>query len=479
MIPRGGTRWSQTDDAALDKALRECDTVEDAAARLTRELGREITRHMIRRRCIIRGLGLPVDIMGRPARVVDRRHSEKSPIADIPVHVDLSELAPKPRFGVVPSTGGGVPFEGANVSDLDYEEEHDTDAGVAPAPMNDRYPVQLTPREETQQELRERRHKEQIRDLEADKKRLLQELHDREEQLGIFDEIRRQPILPPMFIPREGRGEGKRRQGTPCIVLSDWHVEEPVRPESVNGLNEYNLDIADACIDKCADAFEWLGKDPRYECREAIIALLGDMLSGWIHDELKEANFLSPVQAIMWLQERIERMLRKILAITNYERILVVCCDGNHGRLSHKIRVSTRTANSIEWLLYKSLASRFKDEKRLVFQIAEGEWSFVDIYKHTIGFTHGDSFRYLGGVGGLLIPVRRGVNEVRKYRPLDLTIMGHFHQRLDIGDIIVNGSMIGINPYAMHIHAAPEPRQQTWFMLDSERWRAVSAPVWL
>lgn len=329
---------------------------------------------------------------------------------------------------------------------------------------------------DTAADLRELRFKEQISDLEAAKKRLTAELRDLQEQLGVVGALKDQPSG--MFVAKKGIGEGKRRQGTPVIMLSDWHVEEPVDLEKVNGLNEYNLDIADSCIKKCAEAFEWFATDKRYDCREAIVWLGGDLFSGWIHQELSESNFLSPVQAVEWLQSRIENMLRQMLATTKFERILVVCNDGNHGRLSHKTRVATRTANSLEWLLYKTLAMRMSGEKRLVWQIAEGEWNYVEVFSTSMATTHGDSFRYAGGVGGLLIPLRRGFNEVKKYRKADLMICGHFHQRTDTGEIVVNGSLIGISNYSLHIHAAPEPRQQSWFMIDSVKGKCISAPVW-
>ena len=327
-------------------------------------------------------------------------------------------------------------------------------------------------------ELSEHRLKEKVSALESAKKRLLGEIQDRDRRIDTLTALRSAPDVRP-FTAKEGRGEGARRQGIPCLVLSDWHVEEPVNPVSVNGLNEYNLDIASACIEKLSDAFEWLTTDKRWDMREAVVWLGGDLYSGYIHEELMENNFLSPVQAVLWLQERLEAMLRKIAATTKFQRILVVCNDGNHGRNTHKIRVATRTANSLEWLLYKSLAARLRDEKRLEFQIAEGEYNYVDMFSTTVAFTHGDSFSYGGGVGGLLIPVRRGFNEIRKYRKADALVLGHFHQRLDAGDILVNGSMIGINPYAMRIHASPEPRQQSFFIVDSTRGKCVSAPVWL
>jgi hypothetical protein len=309
------------------------------------------------------------------------------------------------------------------------------------------------------------------------KKKLLDQLGERDQQIAALTHLgSTQPS--PIVAPR-GRGEGKRRLATPVLLLSDWHVEEPVDPKLVNGLNEYNLSIAEKCIDKCADAFEWLSRDSRFEMREAVVWLGGDLYSGYIHAELQESNFLSPVQACVWLQERIEKMLRRILAETSFTRIIVPCNDGNHGRLTQKIRVSTRTANSLEWLLYKNLAARFAEEPRIQFQIADGEFNYLDIFDHTIAFFHGDSVRYQGGVGGLLIPMKKALNELRKYRAVSSFAFGHFHQRIDLPDISGNGSMIGINPYSMHIKASPEPRQQSFFLVDSERGKCQSTPVWL
>ncbi len=330
----------------------------------------------------------------------------------------------------------------------------------------------------TAADLASHRLRSRVADLENAKKRLLADLADREEQIAILSDLRAANPLRPV-AERHVVG-AMQRQGVPVMMCSDWHVEEPVDPKTVNGLNEYSLDIADACIDRMADAYEWMLRDARYDCRTGIVWLGGDLLSGFIHEELQESNFLSPVQATLWLQERIEKMLRKIAATCpNLERIIVPATDGNHGRLTHKIRVSTRTANSLEWLLYQTLAARLADDPRFEFQIAEGEWTFVDVFDQTLAFTHGDSFRYGGGVGGISIPLRRGINEMRKYRKIDHVCLGHFHQRSDFGDISVNGSMIGLSPYSMHLHASPERRQQSWFLVDSRKGKALSAPVWL
>lgn len=326
-------------------------------------------------------------------------------------------------------------------------------------------------------ELQAHRRKDEVADLQAAKQMLLKDLDAKEKQLGVLKVLSAAKPMAPVTTPK--KVGGKQRNGVPVMLCSDWHVEEPVDPKKVNGLNEYNLDIADKCIDRMADAYEWMLRDPRYDCRTGIVWLGGDLYSGYIHEELQEANSLSPVEAVIWLQTRVEKMLRKIAATTKLERILVPCNDGNHGRLTHKTRVATRTANSLEYLLYQSLAARMSDDPRFEFQIAEGEWTYVDVYNQTLAFTHGDTFRYQGGVGGISIPLRRGINEMRKYKDVSYVSLGHFHQRCDFGDINVNGSLIGVNTYSMHIHAPPEPRQQSWFLIDQTRGKCMSAPIWV
>jgi hypothetical protein len=337
--------------------------------------------------------------------------------------------------------------------------------------------VDLSEEDSIKVERRVRQLEQENASLLAAKKRMLDQLGERDAQIEALTRLG--STQPTPIVARKGRGEGKRRLATPVLLLSDWHVEEPVDPAKVNGLNEYNLDIAEKCIDKCADAFEWLVRDPRFDMREAVIWLGGDLYSGYIHAELQESNFLSPVKACLWLQERVEKMLRRILAETNFERIVVPCNDGNHGRLTQKMRISTRTANSLEWFLYKTLANKFADEPRIQFQIADGEYNFLDVFDHTIGFFHGDSVRYQGGVGGLLIPMRKALNEIRKYRKVDSFAAGHFHSYLPLPEVTVNGSMIGLGPYSMSIKAAPEPRQQAFFLIDSVKGKCMSAPVWL
>lgn len=329
---------------------------------------------------------------------------------------------------------------------------------------------------ETASELAEHRAKNQLSELEKKNKRLLADLAAKDDELKNYKLVSR----PPRPLTAQPRLTSKTRAGVPVMLCSDWHVEEPVDPAKVNGENEYNLEIAKACIGKLSDAFASMIQDsPRFECREGVIWLGGDLMSGYIHSELMESNLLSPQQAQSFLTDEIEEMLRKILALTNLDRIVLPCNSGNHGRATDKQRVSTREANSLEQVVYQNLARLFRNEPRLEFVIAEGEWVEIDVMGFKMAFTHGDSFSYGGGIGGVGIPIRRGINRQFSGRKIHQYCMGHFHTRQDLGDVQLNGSMIGYSPYSQRIHAAPEPRQQSWFMIDSERGKCLSAPLWL
>lgn len=337
--------------------------------------------------------------------------------------------------------------------------------------------VEYEPRS-VKEDVAELRMKEKLVALEARNKTLLSELALKDDELAAYKSVVREGRA---LVATPKKVGGKQRIGVPLMMCSDWHVEEHVDPRKVNGLNQYTLEIADRCIAKLAEAFASMIHDaPRFDCRTAVIALMGDLISGTIHDELLESNFLSPQRAMVWLLDRLEKMLRTVLALCpNLDRIIVTCNSGNHGRATHKQRVSTREDNSLEMVVYQSLARIFREEKRLEFVFADGEWIELDVMGYRIAITHGDSFNYGGGIAGMMVPIRRGITRQFAGRDFHQYLMGHFHKRTDDGDVQINGSLIGYSPYSQRIHAKPEPRQQTFFIIDSERGKSITAPIWL
>ena len=149
--------------------------------------------------------------------------------------------------------------------------------------------------------------------------------------------------------------------------------------------------------------------------------------------------------------------------------------------MTKKVHISTEGGNSLEKYMYRNLAEYFSNEPRVKFLISDGGISYMKVFDKTIRFMHGHSFRFNGGVGGLTIPVRKGIAQLNKAKWADLTILGHFHQMVVMEDFIVNGSLIGWNAYAEFIKADFEPPRQVFFILHKHGGgtKTLISPIWL
>lgn len=337
----------------------------------------------------------------------------------------------------------------------------------------------VAPKPEVLNPVEEHRLKVKNRDLVQRVKSLSEQLSRASEYADILREAREQAEAVEPITPRE-RTSGIL-EGMCQVMASDWHVESEVRPEQVGGRNRFNLQIAEDRIRRFFEAIRW-GLDfnrGAFKVRDLVLALLGDMITGHLHEDNVENNLLSPTEAIAFCFSHISAGIEFLLGDPELERIVVPCCDGNHGRLTKKMRSATRTEQSIEILLYKMLADRFKGEPRVNFMIATSSQLYYPVYGRTIRYTHLDTVKYGGGVGGITIPIRKAIDRWNSTRKAELTCGGHFHQYTSLDDLIVNGSLIGLDSYAMDIGARYEPPSQAMTMFDPKRWKSVSMPLWV
>jgi len=119
----------------------------------------------------------------------------------------------------------------------------------------------------------------------------------------------------------------------------------------------------------------------------------------------------------------------------------------------------------------------FIDNPRVQFIITEGAHTYIDIFDFRVRLLHGHDMRYAGGVGGITIPVNKALAQWDKVKRADLTCFGHFHQRLDGGNFLCNGSLIGYNAFALSIKASAERPQQQFALIDKERGKTIVAPI--
>lgn len=286
-----------------------------------------------------------------------------------------------------------------------------------------------------------------------------------------------------IIVPKVPSGTS---ESVAVMVASDWHVEESVDPATVNYKNEFSLEIADARILKYFQGSFRLFDILRAHSaiKTVVVALLGDFITNTIHEDFQESNNLLPAEAIYWAECRLVSGLRFLLENSPHDtEFLVVCHSGNHGRMTKKQRGTTEAGNSLEHYMYYHIRDFFKGEPRMRFQIAEGYHSFVRLFdeRYTIRFHHGHAINYNGGVGGITIPVNKAIAQWNQAdKDVDLDVFGHFHQYLDAGNFVSNGSLIGRNDFAIRIKAGYEPPQQAFFTV-AKKWlsKTMTTPIFL
>ena len=327
--------------------------------------------------------------------------------------------------------------------------------------------------------------REALKDEKRNKDELVARLAKAEERLEQALAIK-DPSSPPKLKTKKVKGT---RTATPVLMASDWHVEEPVLPAQVNGRNSYDLDEAKRRSQNFWDGAAWLTKWMRnpldgaapFSARKMLLWLGGDMITSYLHDENEETNLLSPLQAVIFAQGLIMQGINHLLSECELEQLVVVCNWGNHGRMHKRKRYKSAAKNNLEWLMYHTIAQVYENDDRVIFQIAAGAHEYACVEGHWIRFVHGDDWNYQGGVGGLSVPLLRGVQrlDAGSPYPVELTVLGHFHQLRDYGAAVVNGSLIGYNEYALSKSFPYEPPQQGFFLVDEKRGKCMSTPLWV
>jgi len=269
----------------------------------------------------------------------------------------------------------------------------------------------------------------------------------------------------------------KRTRGNATVILglSDWHCEELVRTETVNGLNAFDLSVCDRRIRELAERFTALLNHQRQLVRidRVVVWLGGDFLTGHIHEDCVELAQLAPLAATRWAGERLRGLVDMVAA--DAREVIVVTNSGNHGRVGDP-RVGTELDHSFEQNLYLTMAGAEKN-KNVRWQVGEGYLNNLDLDGFRVRFHHGHAVKYGGGVGGITIPMNKAVAAWDRISPADLTVCGHYHQWswLRSARFVTNGSLIGHNAYAIRIKAAYEPPCQSFIVVDHKRREVVEA----
>jgi hypothetical protein len=310
-------------------------------------------------------------------------------------------------------------------------------------------------------------------------KQAVSEINALESQLGValnLKEEKRRLEIP--YKKTNGKG-----QSIVIAALSDWHIEETVEAETVNQRNSYDLTIAKKRAFRTFEKIVYLTNMTRSitNVKTCVLAVLGDLISGYIHEELQESNSCSPTEALLEVSKIFQAGVDYLIKHGGFEHIQIVAKLGNHSRTSPRIKFSTSYKNNFEWLLFhflkQVLEERYKGKVSVV--VDNAYHTYREYFGHTIRIYHGDYIKYNGGIGDIGASVNKAISTWQKEQHADLDIFGHWHRFLDNRTWVSCGSLIGYNAFAVSIKAAYEPPSQTLFLIDSEKGKWLTTQIFV
>lgn len=310
------------------------------------------------------------------------------------------------------------------------------------------------------------------------------ELLDTRRRLQLVETVRQADTRVPFWVRNQ---DTKHPDAvTACLGLSDLHLDEVVDPAQVDGYNAYDRDIAQLRLEQVGQ--RTLKLLDHYvagvDIKGLVIFSLGDLLSGLIHEELRETNVGTVMQAVVYWVPQLAALLE--LLAEDY-RVHLVGVTGNHDRNTRKPVHKNRAQDSFDWIIYHWLADHFKGDPRITIQISDSPDARVDVQGTQFLATHGDQFRGGSGIAGSLSPLLLGQH--RKTRrdvayqraglgpAFDHLVMGHFHQYFAGKGLIMSGTMKGYDEYAYNNNFEPEPPSQALWIVSPRHGVTMHMPV--
>jgi hypothetical protein len=145
--------------------------------------------------------------------------------------------------------------------------------------------------------------------------------------------------------------DGKHREAI-VLPISDVHMGEVIDLDQMGGRNSYNRQIAARRLGRLFQSVVKLGTTHWHGPPPAVIyvVLLGDLITGEIHDELAKTNDLLSIPAVRELSGHLISGLDLLLKSFACE-IRVISLPGNHGRTTKKPEAKGAAINSYDTLV--------------------------------------------------------------------------------------------------------------------------------
>ena len=257
----------------------------------------------------------------------------------------------------------------------------------------------------------------------------------------------------------------------PVLLVSDFHYGENVNPKEVPDGNCYSTNVAKARWDRLINNTILKTRTKGKACKGMVVCFLGDDISGDIHDELKETNDKTPIDACMDVAALKVKMLKAFEQ--EYGKVWVISVMGNHGRTTKKPQSKQISEHNYDTLISAMVQKQLEDDKNISFYTPKSGEAYFELCGTNFLATHGDRIGSKGGQGfiGCSATIARGQHKTRQSyaqidKPIDWMLIGHFHTPMLLEHTIVNGTTVGYSQYARDLRLEPALPSQTLFYVD-------------
>ena len=279
----------------------------------------------------------------------------------------------------------------------------------------------------------------------------------------------------------KGKPNGQYKGETPQSIvapLSDTHIGEFVDLKQMAGLNTYDFDIFNNRLYGWANQLVTLAELRRNSVSipELVVPLLGDMISGDIHEELSHTNLDNCMMQMIRGATLIAQAL--MYMAPHFETVRVPCVVGNHGRMTRKPPMKDKFMDW-DYLMYQWIAALCQKQDNIEFHIPRSFLTVFPVCNRNILAMHGDAVSGAGSLASVtkvitnlrsVLHFKKGLEnelgEVPETIPahFDSVMIGHFHRvdELDIGTGTAHicGCMKGADEFAMtRLQAVTKPQQ--------------------
>jgi hypothetical protein len=321
-------------------------------------------------------------------------------------------------------------------------------------------------------------------------------MDDIKEHLGGFlDDVKIKPInvKPP-------KASKNNSPVSLVLGLSDGHVFDTVDPRTVNGQNNYNVNIACKRLERVVDVTTTWGENYAAFCGvdELIILLNGDNISNMdgIHPEesTDTARICKQVLNGAMLYAQVITELAQV-----FPKIRVICsADDNHSRTTKKSATSS-VSRDTSWntILNEFVAAHTIHLPNVDFYMGESYLTFFDVKGSTWCLTHGHNVKG-GGMAGVPVNGLKKLNDIAvsksvaaiKSTDLDsitsmdeaialmrglvsVVLAGHHHQSFGMQqngtEVRVMPSLKGPDTFSLDILGKYSPAEQALFAVSADQ----------